>query len=73
VTSPKFATPQPQKRLTKKARTSLVKTASPAPQPATDKEMDPTPVFLTTYEMIIRDRTHLAAFEWRYIIVDEGV
>lgn len=35
--------------------------------------MDPTPVFLTTYEMIIRDRAHLAAFEWRYIIVDEGV
>lgn len=34
--------------------------------------MDPAPVFLTTYEMIIRDRVHLAPFEWRYIIVDEG-
>jgi ATP-dependent DNA helicase len=34
--------------------------------------MDPTPVFLTTYEMIIRDRAQLTPFEWRYIIVDEG-
>lgn len=30
------------------------------------------PIVLTTYEMIIRDRTHLAHYEWGYIVVDEG-
>jgi len=30
------------------------------------------PIVLTTYEMIIKDRTHLAHYEWGYIVVDEG-
>ncbi|KAI9508710.1 P-loop containing nucleoside triphosphate hydrolase protein [Russula earlei] len=30
------------------------------------------PVVLTTYEMIIKDRVHLAKYEWGQIIVDEG-
>ncbi|KAL0948242.1 hypothetical protein HGRIS_010840 [Hohenbuehelia grisea] len=30
------------------------------------------PVVVTTYEMIIRDRVHLAPYEWGYIVVDEG-
>ncbi|KAJ3973835.1 SNF2 family DNA-dependent ATPase [Lentinula raphanica] len=30
------------------------------------------PVVVTTYEMIIKDRVHLAAYEWGYIVVDEG-
>ncbi|KAF9552389.1 SNF2 family DNA-dependent ATPase [Agrocybe pediades] len=30
------------------------------------------PVVLTTYEMIIKDRTHLAHYNWGYIVVDEG-
>jgi ATP-dependent DNA helicase len=30
------------------------------------------PVVLTTYEMVIKDRTHLAHYEWGYIVVDEG-
>ncbi|KAJ3996635.1 SNF2-family ATP dependent chromatin remodeling factor snf21 [Lentinula boryana] len=30
------------------------------------------PVVVTTYEMIIRDRAHLAAYQWGYIVVDEG-
>jgi ATP-dependent DNA helicase len=30
------------------------------------------PVVITTYEMIIKDRTHLANYHWGYIVVDEG-
>jgi ATP-dependent DNA helicase len=30
------------------------------------------PVVITTYEMIIRDRIHLARYSWGYIVVDEG-
>ena len=34
--------------------------------------MDMFPIVLTTYEIVIRDRVHLARYDWRYIIVDEG-
>ena len=27
---------------------------------------------ITTYEMIIKDRVHLAKYKWGYIVVDEG-
>lgn len=30
------------------------------------------PVVVTTYEMIIKDRIHLANYDWGYIVVDEG-
>lgn len=30
------------------------------------------PVVVTTYEMILKDRVHLAAYNWGYIVVDEG-
>lgn len=30
------------------------------------------PVVITTYEMIIKDRVHLANYNWGYIVVDEG-
>ena len=30
------------------------------------------PIVLTTYEMIIKDRVHLAHYNWGYIVVDEG-
>lgn len=30
------------------------------------------PVVITTYEMIIKDRIHLANYNWGYIVVDEG-
>lgn len=30
------------------------------------------PIVVTTYEMIIKDRVHLAKFNWGYIVVDEG-
>ncbi|KAG5637500.1 hypothetical protein H0H81_004324 [Sphagnurus paluster] len=30
------------------------------------------PIVITTYEMIIRDRQHLANYDWGYIVVDEG-
>ena len=30
------------------------------------------PIVLTTYDMIIGDRTHLAHYDWGYIVVDEG-
>jgi ATP-dependent DNA helicase len=33
---------------------------------------DDFPVVITTYEMIIRDRAHLAKYSWGYIVVDEG-
>jgi ATP-dependent DNA helicase len=30
------------------------------------------PVVVTTYDIIMRDRTHLEHYEWGYIVVDEG-
>ena len=30
------------------------------------------PVVVTTYEMIIKDRVHLAKYDWGQVIVDEG-
>lgn len=30
------------------------------------------PVILTTYEILMRDRPHLARYRWGYIVVDEG-
>lgn len=30
------------------------------------------PVVVTTYEMILKDRVHLATYNWGYIVVDEG-
>jgi ATP-dependent DNA helicase len=30
------------------------------------------PVVLTTYELIIKDRVHLARYPWGFIVVDEG-
>ncbi|KAG0696609.1 SNF2 family N-terminal domain-containing protein [Suillus ampliporus] len=30
------------------------------------------PIVVTTYEMILKDRIHLAAYNWGYIVVDEG-
>ena len=35
--------------------------------------IDPFPVVLTTYEMIIRDSSYLSTHKWKYIIVDEGM
>ncbi|KAF9448749.1 SNF2-family ATP dependent chromatin remodeling factor snf21 [Macrolepiota fuliginosa MF-IS2] len=40
-----------------------------------EQEEDPNasfPIVLTTYEMIIKDRTHLSKYGWGYIVVDEG-
>ncbi|RDB21790.1 putative ATP-dependent helicase IRC5 [Hypsizygus marmoreus] len=37
-----------------------------------DEEMSSFPVVITTYEMIIKDRVHLANYNWGYIVVDEG-
>jgi ATP-dependent DNA helicase len=30
------------------------------------------PVVVTTYEMILKDRVYLSAYNWGYIVVDEG-
>ncbi|KAG1719217.1 SNF2 family N-terminal domain-containing protein [Suillus lakei] len=30
------------------------------------------PIVVTTYEMILKDRVHLSAYNWGYIVVDEG-
>lgn len=37
-----------------------------------EDEMARFPVVITTYEMIIKDRVHLANYDWGYIVVDEG-
>jgi len=37
-----------------------------------DAESVSFPIVLTTYEMIIKDRMHLAHYNWGYIVVDEG-
>ncbi|KAF9467553.1 SNF2 family N-terminal domain-containing protein [Collybia nuda] len=59
----------------------VTRDSSPGPSaPQSDVEVDeheqiPTssfPVVITTYEMIIKDRVHLASYKWGYIIVDEG-
>ena len=47
--------------------------AEPAgPSPITPSKADSFPVVVTTYEMIIKDRVHLAHYNWGYIVVDEG-
>ena len=38
----------------------------------TEPEISSFPVVITTYEMIIKDRIHLARYDWGYIVVDEG-
>ena len=44
-----------------------------SPPPAEDDtESASFPIVLTTYEMIIKDRVHLARYNWGYIVVDEG-
>ncbi|CAE7187123.1 unnamed protein product, partial [Rhizoctonia solani] len=30
------------------------------------------PVAVTTYDIVIKDRTHLSKYAWKYIVVDEG-
>src|SRR6266849_4511607 len=35
-------------------------------------QLSPFPVIITTYEMIIKDRVHLAKYDWGQVIVDEG-
>lgn len=37
-----------------------------------DEESTNFPIVVTTYEMIIRDRVHLAQYQWGYVVVDEG-
>lgn len=37
-----------------------------------DVESPSFPVVITTYEMIMKDRVHLASYNWGYIVVDEG-
>jgi ATP-dependent DNA helicase len=44
---------------------------SEAARPSTDPKSD-FPVILTTYEILMRDRVHLAKYHWGYIVVDEG-
>jgi len=30
------------------------------------------PIIITTYEMVIRDRSYLCRYDWKFIVVDEG-
>ena len=43
-----------------------------SPPPEEDTKSTSFPIVLTTYEMIIKDRVHLARYNWGYIVVDEG-
>jgi ATP-dependent DNA helicase len=43
-----------------------------ADEPTNDDAASSFPIVITTYEMIIKDRAHLAAYNWGYIVVDEG-
>jgi ATP-dependent DNA helicase len=48
-------------------------TTPPSPDDSeNERDMSTFPVVITTYEMIIRDRVHLAHYDWGYIVVDEG-
>jgi ATP-dependent DNA helicase len=47
--------------------------AAPTPPDLPPGTIDPFPVVLTTYEMIIRDSSYLSTHKWKYIIVDEGM
>ena len=49
-----------------------VDTPPPAEEEETESNTTPFPIVLTTYEMIIKDRLHLARYNWGYIVVDEG-
>ncbi|KAK0557467.1 putative ATPase [Tilletia horrida] len=40
--------------------------------PKTEKEKNAFPVVVSSYEIIMRDRKHLAYLDWKYIVVDEG-
>ncbi|KAF8668357.1 SNF2 family N-terminal domain [Rhizoctonia solani] len=56
---------------------SLPKPKRGRPKKKTDDELPEQttqtfPVIVTTYDMVIRDRIHLAKFGWKYIVVDEG-
>ena len=37
-----------------------------------DMKIKANPVVITSYEIIMRDRVHLNALPWKYIIIDEG-
>ena len=52
--------------------TSAPLTAPPSEEDDTEPEISTFPVVITTYEMIIKDRIHLAHYNWGYIVVDEG-
>lgn len=59
---------------TPEARAELRRTVMQNPDDAEDDEEAAKlfPVVVTTYEMIIKDRVHLAKYKWGYIVVDEG-
>ncbi|KAL9932782.1 hypothetical protein V8E36_008481 [Tilletia maclaganii] len=40
--------------------------------PTTQKARDAFPIVVSSYEIIMRDRIHLAGLDWKYIVVDEG-
>ncbi|KAE8215904.1 hypothetical protein CF327_g874 [Tilletia walkeri] len=40
--------------------------------PTTQKAKEAFPVVISSYEVIMRDRSYLAGLDWKYIVVDEG-
>ena len=51
---------------------SVVENEEDHEDPNPTAQLSPFPVVITTYEMIIKDRVHLAKYDWGQVIVDEG-
>ncbi len=81
---PKAKTTKSTPKSKSKARTTKNSAGRKAAEPivisdSEDDEREPDedfdesfPIVLTTSEMIIKDRVHLAKYNWGYIVVDEG-
>jgi ATP-dependent DNA helicase len=74
----KKATRTKKRRLTKHRDSDSDEEVVIVEEDLTDDDEDLTtqkssfPVVVTTYEMIIKDRKHLARYDWGQVIVDEG-
>ncbi|PPR04302.1 hypothetical protein CVT24_013375 [Panaeolus cyanescens] len=56
----------------KKGRKSKGRPVKVVDEDLEDATEESFPIVLTTYDMIIKDRAHLAHYDWGYIVVDEG-
>ncbi|CCM03956.1 uncharacterized protein FIBRA_06110 [Fibroporia radiculosa] len=72
------AEPKRQARRSMQGRRGAVSTEQKDEEPSKGKPKLPSnqhtnfPVVITTYEMLMKDRVHLAEYYWGFIVVDEG-